>query len=183
MKMSPVHLDEFMSNLRPLASDAQNYEEAMDIYKTHMNQTDSVTYNMGHTIIIYNINMLKMNIAGNYYYDFKINRYGDIVNNIRIEGPSNTQVKKSFIISGVEYSPIDLGSFVFAAAPYTDLVLRITFCEKPAVYDKFTISAQYYLLNSDYRDVLKNNIVISTSNIYKSGICIKRKNTHFFSRL
>jgi hypothetical protein len=181
--MPLIILDDFISNLSPLNSGVENYEDALNIYKTHMDQIDSIMYNMTHNIIIYNINMLKLNINGKYYYDFKIDKLGDIVNNIRVEGPQNIQIKKSYIISGVEYSPIDFGTFVFAAAPYTNLVLRIIFCEKPNIYDKFTILMRYYLLNPDYKNVLKNNIVISTSNIYKNGICIKRKNTYFFSRL
>jgi hypothetical protein len=168
--MPTIKLDEFLSGLEILESEAQNFNDAMKCYIVNADKADIITYDSISRLSLNNIDMLKINSKGQYYYDFKPDKNCDIINNIRIESP-NCQTKKSYVVSGVEYSDAKLDTFVITAAPYSEFLVRITFCEKPTADAKVNILIKCYLLSLDCRNTLMKLNIITKNNIYSNGVC------------
>ena len=87
---------------------------------------------------------------------------------------SNLTVKLSYNIGGFNYTPEELDEFVIVSSQYNNLTIRVTFLEEPTADYEFNIISQYYLIiNLHDRKLLETNAVITKSNIYSNGICVK----------
>ena len=132
---------------------------------------DIVTYDMCDKMLLFSAGELHSNNDGQYYYEYKFVPSCDIIDNIRVEVP-NTEVKLTCCIGGNEYSPDDIGEFLFIAAQYHSFSVRIAFLTPPNENIELTVySRAYNIIDRKYRTLLTKYKVITNSNTYMSGLC------------
>ena len=98
----------------------------------------------------------------------------DIIDNIRFQSKLN--IKLTYHIGGIEYTPEEINKFVLVSAPYQDFKIKITFLEKPNLGDEFKILSRHYIINKQDRKLLQTSNVISQNNVYTNGMCVKKNN-------
>jgi hypothetical protein len=107
---------------------------------------------------------------GDYIYEFSLERQADIIDNIHIIS-NNSEVKMTFIIGGEEYDKIN--TFLSIASQYHYFRIKLYF-SKPKVEDKISICYRNYLLKNDLRkNIVKEHIIKTDTNIYTSGMCLR----------
>ena len=100
-----------------------------------------------------------------------------IIDNIHIIS-SNSNVKMTYIIGGMEYDKIN--TFLSIAAQYHEFKLKLIFTD-PKVEDKISICYRNYLINSDLRKNLleqinketRKYIIKTDTHVYNSGMCTR----------
>ena len=152
----------------------KDYNEALLFFVENKENADIITYNKVDIFSLLSVDVLRIG-KQHYYYEYSVDRTGDIIDNIRFES-SNKNIRINYYIGGYKYEPSEVKEFILVSAPYTDFKIRITFLEKPSNEDEFSIHSRVYLLDTEYRKKMARNTVITNTNIYKDGICAKLNN-------
>ncbi len=127
-----------------------------------------LSYDTQKTLELFNVAVLEVDINGDYIYEYLLERQADIIDNIHIIS-SNSNVKMTYIIGGMEYDKIN--TFLSVAAQYHEFKLKLIFTD-PKVEDKISICYRNYLINSDLREqIVKKNIIKTDTHVYHSGMC------------
>ncbi len=173
-----IDLEYFLSSKKIVHSEREMYHSEGLTFFLENNQkenTDIITYNYTRRFSMLSISVLEIDKNGNYFYEYSLDRNGDIVDNIRFESCSNLNAQLSYYIGGIEYTPEEIDKFVVVSAQYHEFKVRITFLEKPNPGDEFKILSRYYLINSQDRSLLSKSRIKTKNNIYNYGMCIKIK--------
>ena len=93
------------------------------------------------------------------------------MSDINFASSKNLDIKLSYYIGGTEYKYDEIKELLFVCAIYHEIVLKITFIEKPTADDVFTFSSKIYLLQHRPNDKLAHNWVATKSNVYFHGMC------------
>ena len=152
------------------------HTEGLRLFIQKQKKIDGITYYFINHFSLVNIEVLKIDEFGQYYYEFSPERMGDIIDEIKYESLTDLNAKLTYYIGGVDYIPDEFNDFVFVSAPYCELKVRITFMKKPVFDDKFKIKSRYWILDNETRLLLINhnkNKVITKYNIYSDGMCKK----------
>jgi len=170
-----INLQEFLSSKTILHSEtASEFDDALRILIEDKPTADIITYNHTRHFLLSSMGVLEKDIDEHSFYEFTVEKSCDIVDNIRFETASNLTVQLSYNIGGINYTPEELDEFVIVSSQYNNLTIRITFLEEPTADDEFNIISQYYfIINLQYRRLLETSTVITKSNIYSNGICVK----------
>ncbi len=170
-----INLQEFLSSKTILHSDsACEFDDVLRIIIENKPTADIITYNNTRHFLLSRMGDLEKDIDEHYFYEFTVDNNGDIVDNIRFETASNLTVLLSYNIGGINYTPEELDEFVIVSSQYNNLTIRVTFLEEPTADDEFNIISKYYfIINLQYRKLLATSTVITKSNIYSNGICVK----------
>lgn len=172
-----IDLQHFLSSKKNLYSEtAFDYSSGIRFLVENEKNADIVTYNYTKKFTLFGIDVLQMDKEGHYFYEYSVDRIGDIVDNIMCESSTNLNVQLSYYIGGIYYTSNEVKEFVFISAAYHDFKIRITFLEKPNPSDEFEILSRYYLINPQDRELLRKNKVNTENNIYYNGMCIKKNN-------
>ena len=173
--MTSVNLSDFLSTKRILHHEpSMEYNDALLYFVQNRAIADIITYQNERTFVLKNISILEKDANANPFYQFSVQRQGDIVDNIRFENTSNLNVQLSYYIGGIKYLPEDVSEFVMIASAYNEFEIRITFLDQPSVDAEFKIRARYYVLLSEDRKKLMHSSRVETQNmIYSSGMCHK----------
>lgn len=163
-----------------------NYEDVMNSLKIeHSNiitntidglqillnsKNNGISYNRSRQFLLLNIALLEKDTDGNYFYEFILNRDGDIFDNFKFES-TNKNLKFNYIIGGTKYESDGISELITVAASYSSLKVKVIFLEKPNIDDEFSISYRVYLLDIDTRNYLMNNSIQTKSNLYRDGVC------------
>jgi hypothetical protein len=171
-----INYDEFIKNSSIIHSDmAKNYHDALKFFilqrETHKH-LDMVTYHNKENILLFSAGFLQADENNNYYFEYTPKRDCDIMDNIEVR-PINENAKITYYIGGQQYEPQVLKEFVFAAAMYNDFKIRITFLEKPTENFEFVIYSKKYIIESELRKKLMVSRLVTASNIYYQGMCVK----------
>jgi hypothetical protein len=175
-----INLEDFLSSKKIVHGESEiNHTNGIRflIENQEKENADIITYNYTKHFSMFGISVLEMDKKGNYFYEYSLDRNGDIIDNIRFESLSNLKVQLSYYIGGIEYSPEEIDKFVVVSAQYHDFKVRITFLEKPNPGDEFKILSRYYLINLQDKGLLSKNRIRTENNIYNYGMCIKLNNT------
>jgi hypothetical protein len=138
-------------------------------------KSDGISYKRFRQFLLLNVAVLEKDTDENYFYEFILNRDGDIFDNFKLES-TNENLKFSYIIGGNIYESNEINELITVAASYSHLKIRVTFLEKPNIDDEFSISYRVYLLDTETRYYLMNNIIKTKSNLYKEGVCSRLEN-------
>jgi len=131
-------------------------------------KSDIVSYDTQKKLVLFNVAVLEVDKNGDYIYEYLLERQADIIDNIHIIS-SNSNVKMTYIIGGMEYDKIN--TFLSVAAQYHEFKLKLIFTD-PKVDDKISICYRNYLINSDLRkQIIKKNIIKTDTHVYHSGMC------------
>lgn len=174
-----INLDEFLSRKKNLHyENTTNYTDAFRFFVENEKKSDITSFDLVRTFSLMNTAVLEKDEDNNYYYQYFVYRYGDIVDNIRFESTSNLNVKLSYYIENKKYMPEELDKFVFVAAPYSDFFVRVTFMEKPTNNYEFNVISRHYLINLSDRTTLMraNKVITKDGNVYTNGIFNQNKN-------
>lgn len=171
--MPVVRLNEFLSNKNILHSDASNYTDALMFLIRNKDVADVVIYETKRQFSVSNIGMLEMDSNNHYYYEFSVNREGDIVNDIKLESKFKNDLQMTFNIGGIDYKQHEITEFVACCAMYNDFRIRITFSKLPQPNDTFTIIFKNYILKVEDRLALIHSKVITKKCIFSNGVCLK----------
>ncbi len=172
VKMSIVNIDDFLSTRRILHNETPlEFNDALMYFMQNREIADIITYQNESQFVLNNINILEKDRNLNLFYQFSVKREADIVDSIRFESTSNLNVELSYYIGGIKYMPEKFSEFVTIASAYNDFQIRVTFLESPSVDAEFKIVARYYLINSDDRNILVRNKVVTKNIIYFEGVC------------
>jgi hypothetical protein len=133
-------------------------------------KSDIVSYDTQKKLVLFNVAVLEVDKNGDYIYEYLLERQADIIDNIHIIS-SNSNVKMTYIIGGMEYDKIN--TFLSVAAQYHEFKLKLIFTD-PKVDDKISICYRNYLINSDLRkQIIKKNIIKTDTHVYHSGMCTR----------
>ena len=174
-----INLEDFLSSKKIVHGESEiNHTNGIRflIENQEKENADIITYNYTKHFSMFGISVLEMDKKGNYFYEYSLDRNGDIVDNICFESCSNLNAQLSYYIGGIEYTPEEIDKFVVVSAQYHDFKVRITFLKKPNPGDEFKILSRYYLINSPDRTLLSKSRIRTKNNIYNYGMCIKLNN-------
>ena len=93
-----------------------NYNEGLIFFIENREDADGITYNSVRHFSINNISILELDNEGNYFYEFSVDRHGDIIDNIFLERSPNVKAVLSYYIGGKKYSPEEVKKFVVGAS-------------------------------------------------------------------
>ncbi len=130
-------------------------------------QCDGISYKKYRQFSLLNVGVLEKDGNGNYFYEFNLDRDGDIYDNFNFE--SNNNITISYIINSNIYNT--LNEFIVVASQYNDIKIRVTFLDKPNNNDEFRLSYRVYLLESDNRNQFMKNSIMTRTNFYSNGVC------------
>lgn len=166
-----IDLYDFLSTKQIIHNDTiTDYLDAIKFFIENKEQANMITYNYIKHFSICNVSILETDKEGNYFYEFSVERHGDIIDNIHFESP-NINAQLTYYIGGIKYSPEEVNEFLIVSAPYHDFKIRVTFLEKPTFDDEFKILGRYYILDSPDRKLLAAEKVKTKNNIYNNGMC------------
>lgn len=169
-----INYDNFMLNKKILHNEtATNYNEGYDFFELNKNNIDMITYNKMDNIKLSDTGILMLDKDG-YYIIYCPLKDGDIMDDITIDFP-NDKYNVQYFIGDNEYSSDEINEFIFIASNNQEFKIRITFWEKPIIYDEINIYSRMYILNDTDKNFLMNNIIVTKSIIYHGGNC-SRKN-------
>jgi hypothetical protein len=169
-----IDLYDFLSNKIIIHSeDVTNHKDGLILFIENKEHADAITYNSVRHFSINNISMLELDEKGNFFYEFSVDRNGDIIDNIILGHLSNINAQLTYYISGKRFLPNEVKKFVFCCAMYNDLKIRVTFLEKPNANDEFRIIMRNYLLDPiDRKSLATNPLGVECDNIrYYNGVC------------
>lgn len=173
---NPIDLQEFLSTKRILHSEtASDYSSGIRFLVENEINADIITYNYTKHFSLFGIDVLQIDKEGHHFYEFCLERNGDIIDNITVESSTNLNVQLSYKIGGISYTSDEVKEFVFISAAYHEFNIRITFLEKPNPGDEFKILSRYYLINPQDRVLLRRNRVNTENHIYYNGMCSGKK--------
>jgi hypothetical protein len=154
-----------------------SYTEGLRLLIQKPKLVHGISYYFTNHISLMNIEALKNDDNGQYYYEFTPARIGDIIDEIKYESSTNLDSKLTYYISEIEYLSEEFNEFLFISSPYNEFKIRITFMRKPVFHDKFKINSRYWLLDIEPRLLLqRTNKVITKYNIYNGGECKRLNN-------
>lgn len=153
-----------------------SYREGLMLLVQKPKSVDGITYYFTNQLSIVNIDCLKIDDNGYYYYEFRPERNGDIIDEIKYETSTDLDAKLTYSIGDMVYQPEEFNDFLFVSAIFNEFKVRITFMRKPYFDDKFKIISRYWLLDSEPRILLQRSNVITKYNIYNGGICERLNN-------
>jgi hypothetical protein len=171
--MSQIDLYNFLSDKTIIHSEyATDYKTGLLFFVENKKCADAITYNSVRHFSIYNISMFELDEKGNYFYEFSIDKNGDIIDNITLEHLPNINAQLTYYISSKKFLPEEVNKFVICAAMYTDFKVRVTFLEKPDINSEFRVIMRNYLLQSELREMISNSpLGVKCGNIrYYNGI-------------
>jgi hypothetical protein len=173
-----IYYDKFMSERTILHSDtAKNYSDGILFLVENKSNADIITYDKTDKFLLLLVGVLRADENDNYYYEYSVDRVGDIIDNIKFKTLNkNIKTKISYYIGGYLYEPDLVKEFIFCASQYHEFKIRITFLEKPTNELEFIIYSRVYLLDTEYRNKLANNTIITKTNIYRDGMCCELNN-------
>ena len=167
-----IDIYDFLSNRKIIHSEtATNYSDGLMFFIENKEDADAITYNSVRHFSINNVNMLELDEKGNYFYEFSVDRFTDIIDNISFEKSPNLSSQFTYYIGGKRYLPNEVKKFVTCAAVYSEFKVRITFFEKPNANDEFKMIMRNYLLNTEYRKSLARSDIKCDDIIYSNGVC------------
>jgi hypothetical protein len=155
--------------------DIHSYMEGLMLMVQKPKSVDGITYYFTNQFSLMNIDCLKIDDNGYYYYEFRPERNGDIIDEIKYDTSTDLDAKLTYSISGMVYLPEEFNEFLFVSAIFNEFKVRITFMRKPVFEDTFKIISRYWLLDREPRMLLQRSNVITKYNIYNDGLC-KRLN-------
>jgi len=94
------------------------------------------------------------------------------MDNIEVR-PVSEKIKITYYIGGQQYEPRVVKEFIIVASPYHEFKIRITFLEKPTENFEFVVHSRNYIMDSELRKKLMVSRLITDSNIYYQGMCLK----------
>jgi hypothetical protein len=156
--------------------DIHSYMEGLMLMVQKPKSVDGITYYFTNQFSLVNIDCLKIDDDGCYYYEFTPEKNGDIIDEIKFEPLTDLDAKLTYSIGGIDYIPEEFNEFLFISAPFNEFKVRIRFMRKPDFDDKFKINSRYWLLDSNPRILLQRSNVITKYNIYNNGICKRINN-------
>jgi hypothetical protein len=168
--MATINLQDFLSSKRILHDEKCEYDNALRFFIKNQDNADIITYENTRHFSLLNVSVLERDADGKFYYQFSIDRHGDIIDNIRFENISGIPAQLSYYIGGDKYMPEEVDKFVIASSMYHDFQIRVTFLEKQTCNDEFKILSRYYLVNSEDRKKLAMSKVITKNIIYGDGM-------------
>lgn len=121
---------------------------------------------------LYNIDMLRIDNEGKYYYDMDLEPHYDIIGGFTIYAPG-LDVSMSFSIGPDEYKFQEIEEIVMAAAVYSQIRIRLTFNTIPENNKEIGIQTMRYLCNGETRKAMTRNKVVAKHNTYHNGVCLK----------
>lgn len=152
-------------------SEILSYTEGLTLLVQQPKYVSGITYNFTEHISLVNVDVLKIDDTGQYYYEFSPERNGDIIDEIKYEQLTDLDAELTYNIGGIDYLSKEVNEFLFVSALYNEFKVRITFMRKPEINDKFKINSRYWLIDSEPRRLLQRSKVITKYNIYDGGIC------------
>jgi len=152
-----------------------SYTEGLTLLIQQPISVSGVTYYFTEHVSLMNIDVLKIDDIGQYYYEFSPERNCDIVDEIKYESTSDLDAKLTYYIGGIDYPAEEFNEFLFCSALFNEFKVRITFIRKPTNDNKFKINSRYWVLDSETSQLLRRSKVITKYNIYDNGVC-KRLN-------
>lgn len=148
-----------------------SYTEGLSLLVQQPKSVSGITYYFTNQFSLANIDVLKIDNIGQYYYEFSPERNGDIIDEIKYETNTDLDAKLTYNIGGIEYLPEEFNEFLFVSALYNEFKIRIIFMRKPEIDDKFNIHSRYWLFDSEPRRFLQRSKVITKYNMYSNGVC------------
>jgi len=175
--MTEINYNEFMKNANITHSDmAMNYHNALEFFilhrGTHKGQMDMVTYYNKEKFLLFSAGFLQADENDNYFFEYTPKRDCDIMDNIEVR-PVSEKIKITYYIGGQQYDPHNMKEFIIVASPYHEFKIRITFLEKPTENFEFVIHSRNYIMEPELRKKLMVSRLITDSNIYYQGMCLK----------
>jgi len=169
-----INLSNFLKDLNIKHSDTlKSYSEGMMLLSQQPEDVAGITYYTTEHVVYNNVELIKKDSSGQYYYEYRSGRICDIIDNIKYESSTGLDANLTFVIGGIEYQQKEFNEFVMVSAPFHDFIIKVVFTKKPVSNDEFKINSRHMLLNSIPGNVLRKSQVITMYNKYDNGMCEK----------
>lgn len=163
-----INYDDMINNLNISHSDTIN-DLTSGLKLLIDSQSDAISYNETRYFSLLNVAVLEKDNNGNYFYEFSLNRDGDIYDNFNLES-INKNIKLNFIIDRKTYEMNEIDELIMVASPYNEFRIRIIFLDKPNNNDEFKMYYRVFLLETDIRNYFMKNPIKTKTNLYRDGI-------------
>lgn len=170
--MATIHYDNFIHGQTIVQSATSERSGALKLLV--MKDNGIVSYKKSETFLLLNIGVLPLDKHQNPYYEFKVGREGDIAS---YSVTSTIQHSYRYIIGGRDYD--DIREFIVCSSMYNECIIRVTFLERPVHDSEFTIHSNIYLLGINLCKEFMNKTVLTSTNVYRDGMCSEIKGTTF----
>jgi len=169
----PIELYNFIKNNKIIHNhNIHSYKEGLAFLVQNQRTVDGITYYFTNQYSFMNIDVLKLNDIGQYYYEITPESIGDMIDEIKYESITNLDAKLIYYIDEIEYQPECFNEFLFVSAQYNNFKIRITFMRKPQLDDTFKINSRYWLFVRKAKLLLETyDTIITKYNIYNGGMC------------
>ena len=172
-----INLYDFLYQKKIIHSqDIHLFREGLVLLIEKSKSCDGICYYFTDQFSLMNIDCLKIDDNGYYYYEFTPERNCDMIDDITYETLTDLDAKLTYNICGIDYIPEKFIEFLFVSAMFHEFKIRITFIRKPEFNDKFKINSRHWLFNNESRKLLTKSNVITKYNIYNNGMCQKLNN-------
>jgi len=123
-------------------------------------------------LLLYNIDVLRIDDMGKYYYEMELEHHYDIIGGFTVYAPG-LDVTTSFLIGMDEYKFDEIEEIVMAAAIFSHIRIRFTFNTVPENNKEIGIQTIRYLCNSHTHNALARYKVVTKYSTYHNGTCLK----------
>jgi len=159
-----INYDEFMKTKNIIHNDKSS--DSCDNLKLLVETgADGVSYTRTDKLLLFNTEVLMIDSDNNYYYEYPLIRFCDIVDNINFSffSNNNNSIKLNYVIGDKIYEQDEIKEFILVSAIYTEIKFRIVFKNKPLVDDIVQIQYRCYYLNNEHRKTLSNTVQTLTN--------------------
>lgn len=167
-----IDFEQFMESNKILHSETiSNQEDGLKLLIENEKEYSGASYNTTEKFMIFNQALLKCDSDGNYYYEYELQRWCDMINNISVESLSNKKFELSYYIGTVKYDFTKVNEVILIALQYQNAYLRITFLEKPSMEDEYEIRIRHNFLAPEPRKRLARSRIKTNYLKYACGMC------------
>ena len=169
----PIELYNFIKNNKIIHNHKiHTYKEGLAFLVQNQLSVDGISYYFTNQYSFMNIDVLRLNDIGQYYYEITPESIGDMIDEIKYESLTKLDAKLIYYIDEIEYQPEYFNEFLFVSAKYNNFKIRITFMRKPQLDDTFKINSRYWLFVRKTKLLLETyDTIITKYNIYNGGMC------------
>jgi len=170
----PIDLYEFLSKLNIVHTTlTNNHDTLMYLVENENKKIDCTTYKHVDNFLLFNVDVMKINSEGKYYYECPLHKDADMVGDFKLE--TQLKMNANILVNNDSYTFEEMDKLIHLTSQYSDTRIQFTFLEKPNIDDKFTLYHTKYYLNSDLRRKLAHSEsgIITKHSTYKNGFCKK----------
>jgi hypothetical protein len=172
--ISIVDLNDMLNNKRIYHYEGKfSINDAMLCFVNKLSEYSGISFRTEISLDMLNMDCLVQD-GDQYFYDYRLNRSIDMMDNIKHVCTGKTKTSLQVIIGNQVYKNVDKLTLIIAAMIYTPVKFRIVFKQHPQLNEKVIINHKSYIFDRDFRVKMMRTPLQTSSHKYENGICTPR---------